>query len=76
MRKITEEQMARVRAGLPAFVHRGERVQNAKLNAEKVRAIRAAYFGDERTLVCIAAEFGVSKSTIHGVVKRRCWGHV
>jgi hypothetical protein len=52
---------------------RGERSgKSAKLNDEKVRAIRA----DTRTLKVIAAEYGVTYQAIHHIKSRKNWAHV
>ncbi len=76
MRKLTEEQLARVRLGLPAFSVRGERNPNAKLTPEKVRAIRHGYNVEERTLASIAAEYRVVVGTVHDIVAKRTWRYV
>lgn len=51
---------------------KGERHGNAKLNEDKVRAIRA----DARPQKIIAAHYGVSVPTISEVKNRKIWVHV
>lgn len=53
----------------------GERQGLAKLTAEKVRAIRAAY-DSGMTVAGIARAFNVPQMTLYAVVKRRTWKHV
>ncbi len=76
MRPITEEQMERIRAGDAKALSRGSSHKDAKLDEAKVRRIRELWRRYGFTLRAIAAEFGVGKSTIHGVVNRRTWTHV
>lgn len=53
--------------------NRGERSgKSAKLNEDKVRAIRA----DTRTLQVIAAEYGVTHQAIHHIKSGKNWAHV
>lgn len=59
----------------PIEMRQGEANVNAKLNPDKVRAIRAAVaVGEKRKL--LAARFGVSECVISEVVTRRTWKHV
>lgn len=53
----------------------GERHGSAKLDADKVRAIRARRAAGEH-LKSIAQSFGVGIMTIHQVVTGRTWSHV
>ena len=53
----------------------GEKHFNAKLNDEKVRAIRALLARGERIRV-IAASFGVSRTTIEHIKNGLIWRHV
>lgn len=86
MRHITEEQMAKVRRGERWYSPIGTKNSNAKLDEEKVREIRSAYGparGDMRsmhregpTLEELAFRYGVSKDTIHRVVRGKAWSHV
>lgn len=54
---------------------RGERHGNARLNADKIRAIRVAR-GRGESLRSIAEEFGVDTSTVCAITNGRRWGHV
>jgi hypothetical protein len=88
MRKITEEQMARIRAGDRYAMRRGlgENHKNAKLTPSAVRSIRRAYGrwdGDMRryhrdgpTIHELAQRHGVGKNAIRSVIKRETWRHV
>lgn len=79
MRKITGEQMQRIRNGDRLALTR-------KLTERKVREIRQAYgrykgnmrhyHPDGPTMAELARKFGVSESAISNVVKRRTWKHV
>ena len=59
-------------AAAAGLTPRGERHGLAKLDADKVRAIRAAA-GSHRH---IAEQFGISRSHVCGLRNRRFWGHV
>jgi hypothetical protein len=59
----------------PERMARGERVHTAKLTADRVREIRAAVAGGQMP-TAVAARFGVARSTVGDVVKRRTWRHV
>lgn len=50
----------------------GERHPSAKLTEDDVRAIRK----DNRTLVSIAADYGVTFALIGAIKRRRIWKHV
>lgn len=50
----------------------GERAPHSKLNAEKVKAIRA----DEGTHTAIAARYGVTQPIISRIKSRSIWKHV
>ena len=58
----------------------GERNRSSKLTAEKVRAIRAEYWGGKRAspsnAVELAAKYGVNRGTIVMVALGRSWTHV
>ncbi len=54
---------------------RGEAHPKAKLNDEKVRAIRRRWTAGESGLA-LAAAFGVSQSTISSILHGRSWEHV
>jgi hypothetical protein len=54
---------------------RGTANQNSKLDAEKVRAIRAAVAGGEST-VSVGKRFGVSSMTVSTIARRKTWRHV
>lgn len=51
---------------------RGSKHPLSKLSEDDVRAIRA----DSRAVRVIAADYGVSNPTIHGIKARRTWKHV
>lgn len=54
---------------------RGTASPNAKLDDDKVRAIRARRAGGA-SLAAIAADFAVSEKTIERIVARQSWRHV
>lgn len=54
---------------------RGERANFAKLDADRVRRMRALY-ADGWTIYDLAGEFGVSPMTALQVVRRKTWRHV
>jgi len=56
------------------FASRGEKRPNAKLNAEKVRAIRGNELG--LTARQLAEYFGVHYRTIEKVRHYETWGHI
>jgi hypothetical protein len=51
---------------------KGERHASAKLTAQQVRAIRL----DQREQEVIAAEYGISQTSVSAVKRRRLWRHV
>jgi hypothetical protein len=51
---------------------KGERNGQSKLTEDDVRAIR----GDARTLLAVAADYGVGATTISEVRSRKWWKHV
>jgi len=51
---------------------RGSANSNAKLNAQAVSAIRAS----DDCVADLAIKYGVSRSTIIGILKRRTWTHI
>jgi|Wag4MinimDraft_6_1082665.scaffolds.fasta_scaffold02228_9 hypothetical protein len=63
---------ARQKGRMKAPNPRGERHGLAKLNAEKVAAIRS----DQRTQREIAKEYGVHQTTIKNIKLNRTWKHV
>ena len=54
---------------------RGESHGGAKLTEEKVIEIRRRH-GDGEAVKALAAEFGVSSSTVSNIIARRIWKHV
>ena len=52
---------------------RGERNGSAKLTAEVVATIRARFAGGGVTQKTLASEFGISKSSIHNIVRAKNW---
>lgn len=52
---------------------RGERNSQAKLTEAQVREIRARYVPRCVTLATLGAEYGVSESAIHSIVRRKNW---
>lgn len=59
----------------PSLVCRGERCHSAKLDAEKVREVRARSAMGERSGL-IAAAFGIATSMVRRIVRRDNWKHV
>lgn len=59
----------------PETIPRGERNGNARLTADDVRAIRAA-FGNGDTQGSIARRLGLTQSYISAIVLRKAWKHV
>lgn len=62
-------------AHIKGRMHIGERNGSARLNAERVRAIRRLYEAGTRQHE-LAVEFGVAQTTISKVVRRIFWPHV
>jgi hypothetical protein len=58
----------------PERVLRGEATGQSRLTEDDVRAIRARH--PSEGLAALAAEFGVDRSMIHRIVKRRAWASV
>lgn len=54
---------------------RGERNGRAKLTEADVRRIRAEH-EDRRSINWLARAFGVTKTTVRGIVRRATWRHV
>lgn len=60
---------------MPRLLARGERQHKAKLTAAVIPLIREAY-AEGATQEELGAEYGVSHSTIGGVLRRKTWRHV
>lgn len=60
----------------PERLARGERHGSAKLNAYQVQAIRDKYSLGAALQQELAAEYGVSRSTIADIVHSRIWKHI
>lgn len=60
----------------PELVRRGEAHVRAKLNDEKVRAIRLLYSVGTTPQESLAKQFGVSKSLIWAILAGKIWLHV
>ena len=54
----------------------GERNASAKLTESQVREIRNLYGAGGATFSAIAKKFGISKTNVSAIVKRRLWKHV
>ena len=52
--------------------NKGERRPNAKMTESQIKAIRK----DGRIPKIIAEDYGMSKSTIRDIIKRKTWKHV
>ena len=59
----------------PDRILHGEQCSWAKLTIEQIVAIRQEYTTTRITLHQLAAKYGVSKSEIHNVVKRKVWNY-
>lgn len=70
------DMMTKGRAKLRQNKAVGERNHNSKLDAEKVRAIRAAYQSREADQYQLADAYGVSQSAIGAIVRNETWRHV
>lgn len=57
----------------PRIYPSGEQAANAKLTADKVRAIRRLYRSGEMNQVELAAVYGVTQSLISAIVRRLAW---
>jgi len=57
---------------IASATHRGTRNSSAKLNEEKVRAIRVS----EESGSALGARYGVSRETIYLIKSGKIWGHV
>lgn len=55
---------------------RGVRVNTAKLNPEKVRAIRRAAARPGSNYAALGREYGVSGANVSAIVRRHTWKHV
>ena len=55
---------------------RGERVSTAKLDPERVRAIRAEYAAGGVSMAALGIKYGVRDCTIYNIVARKRWAHV
>lgn len=60
----------------PERILKGEQVAQAKLDADKVQAIRQEYAAGGQTHHRLAAKYGVGKSLIDAILKRKVWKHV
>lgn len=60
----------------PERVLRGEANGSAKLTAAQVLEIRALYATGKMTKAFIAAQFGMSQSSIGGIINHKKWKHV
>lgn len=56
--------------------HRGERNMSSKLKGSDIRRIRALYETGKYTQKELGLRFGVSGSTINGIVRRTAWKHI
>jgi DNA invertase Pin-like site-specific DNA recombinase len=53
--------------------NKGERAYTAVLTWELVKEIRQQYAGGERSMQCLATEYGVGSTTIYRVVRNLRW---
>jgi hypothetical protein len=60
----------------PETLARGEKAGNAKLTADKVRAMRHARFVDGVPYARIAAAYGVCKATARAAILSITWAHI
>jgi len=63
-------------AGDKGRTARGEKVKNAVLTEDKVRAIRELYAGGGYTHKLLAEAFGVSVSPVSQALARKTWRHI
>lgn len=54
----------------------GENNASAKLNIEKVLSIRTSYATEDISYSKLAKQFGVDKTTIAQIIKRKTWTHI
>ena len=55
---------------------KGEKVNTAKLDADKVREIRRLYAQGGHSYRSLGRQFGVTRGAIHQAVKRETWKHI
>jgi hypothetical protein len=55
---------------------RGTESPNAKLNDEIVRDIRLKFSSGKETVMNLAKKYGIDRSTIYYIIKRRIWKHL
>jgi hypothetical protein len=60
----------------PGAVAKGEDQPAAKLTEDDVKAIRALYAGGGITQQELADQYGVTKTNIRWIIKRRTWTHI
>lgn len=60
----------------PEKTARGERHGNAKLNAEKVAAIRSEWADGKYTQIEIGKKYGTTSTNISQIIARTAWRHV
>lgn len=56
--------------------HPGEQNAAAKMTAEQVQAMRALHADGNTMIKDIAAQFGLSPSATHNIIRRKTWQHV
>jgi len=54
----------------------GQKINTSKLDEDSVRRIRMAYIRKRGTMEQLGKIYGVGKTTIRDIVKRRTWKHV
>lgn len=59
----------------PGAVARGERSGHAKVTEEQVREMRRRH-ADRVGLGSLAREYGMSKSSVWAIIKRKSWAHI
>jgi len=60
----------------PELVVRGEAQGNSKLTASQVIEIRALHAAGETTYPKLGAQFGVDRSLVGLIVRRKIWKHI
>ena len=55
---------------------KGEKVNTAKLDADRVREIRRLYAQGGHSYRSLSKQFGVTRGAIHQVVKHLTWKHI